>query len=225
MIPDNLKSGVNKSSFYDPEINRSYGKMAAHYNVGVVPARPHKPKDKAKVEAGVRFAQSYILGRLRNVTFFSLAECQAAIDVALERMNGREMRRSGRQPAPAVAGNHRAAGHGAVAARAGLRVCREWCFARVGIDYHVEVEGFFYSVPHALIREQVDTRATARTVFEISSTVASGWRAMPGATAVRGSGISLPSDLHAQCAPALWRMVGRTVCAPGAWTSARTPRR
>src|SRR5271170_1934662 len=61
LIPDNLRSGVNKSSFYDPEINLSYGKMAAHYNVGVVPARPRKPKDKAKVEAGVRFAQSYIL--------------------------------------------------------------------------------------------------------------------------------------------------------------------
>jgi transposase len=57
LVPDNLKSGINKSSFYDPEINRSYGKMAAHYNVGVVPARPRKPKDKAKVEAGVRFAQ------------------------------------------------------------------------------------------------------------------------------------------------------------------------
>jgi hypothetical protein len=69
--------------------------MAAHYNVGVVPARPRKPKDKAAVEAGARFAQSYILGRLRNVTFFSMAECQAAIVVALERMNGREMRRLG----------------------------------------------------------------------------------------------------------------------------------
>ena len=95
LVPDNLKSGVNKSSFYDPEINRSYGKLAAHYNVGVVPARPRKPKDKAAVEAGVRSAQSYILGRLRNVTFFSLAECNAAIGVALERMNGREMRRLG----------------------------------------------------------------------------------------------------------------------------------
>src|SRR5208337_4814546 len=81
LIPDNLKSGINKSSFYDPEINRSYAKMAAHYNVGVVPARPRKPKDKAAVEAGVRFAQSYIVGRLRNVIFFSLAECQAAIVV------------------------------------------------------------------------------------------------------------------------------------------------
>ena len=73
VVPDNLKSGVHKASFYDPEINRSYGMMAAHYGVGVLPARPRKPRDKAKVEAGVRFAQTYILGRLRHQTFFSLA--------------------------------------------------------------------------------------------------------------------------------------------------------
>jgi transposase len=65
VVPDNLKSGVNKPSFYDPEVNRSYAKMAAHYDVGILPARPRKPRDKAAVEAGVRFAQSYILGRLR----------------------------------------------------------------------------------------------------------------------------------------------------------------
>jgi transposase len=64
VVPDNLKSGVHKASFYDPEINRSYAMMAAHYGVGVVPARPYRPRDKAKVEAGVRFAQTYILGRL-----------------------------------------------------------------------------------------------------------------------------------------------------------------
>jgi transposase len=161
LVPDNLKSGVNKPSFYDPEINRSYGKLAAHYNVGVVPARPRKPKDKAAVEAGVRFAQSYILGRLRNVTFFSLAECNAAIGAALERMNGREMRRLGvsrrqlfetierpvMQPLPEQDYEY-----------------AEWRLARVGIDYHVEIEDFFYSVPHALIREQVDTRTTTRTI-------------------------------------------------------------
>ena len=95
LVPDKLKSGVNKPSFYDPEVNRSYGAMAAHYGVGILPARPGRPRDKAAVEAGVRFAQSYILGRLRNVTFFSLAECNAAIAAALERMNGREMRRFG----------------------------------------------------------------------------------------------------------------------------------
>ena len=95
LVPDNLKSGVNKASFYDLEVNRTYGAMAAHYRVGVVPARSRKPKDKASVEAAVKFAQFYILGRLRNVTFFSLAECNTAITAAIERMNGREMRRLG----------------------------------------------------------------------------------------------------------------------------------
>jgi transposase len=161
LVPDNLKSGVNKASFYDPEVNRTYGKMAAHYNVGVLPTRPRKPKDKAAVEAGVRFAQSYILGRLRNVTFFSLAECNTAIAAALERMNGREMRRLGvsrrqlfdtierpaMQPLPEQDYEY-----------------AEWHLARVGLDYHVEVQGFLYSVPHTLLREQVDTRATARTI-------------------------------------------------------------
>jgi transposase len=161
LVPDNLKSGVHKPSFYDPEVNRSYAMMAAHYDVGVLPARPRRPRDKAAVEAGVRFAQSYILGRLRNVTFFSLAECNAAIAAALERMNGREMRRLGmsrRQLFDAVE-------------RPAMRALpeqdyeyAEWRLARVGIDYHVEVQGFFYSVPHELIREQVDTRATTRTI-------------------------------------------------------------
>jgi transposase len=161
LVPDNLKSAIHKASFYDPEVNRSYGAMAAHYRVGILPARPRRPRDKAAVEAGVRFAQSYILGRLRNVTFFSLAECNAAIATAVERMNGREMRRLGvsrRQLFEAVE-------------RPAMQPLpdddfeyADWHLARVGIDYHVEVQGFFYSVPHSLIREQVDTRATARTV-------------------------------------------------------------
>ena len=135
--------------------------MAAHYGVGILPARPKRPRDKAAVEAGVRFAQSYIVGRLRNVTFFSLAECNAAVAVAVERINSREMRRLGlsrRQLFEAIE----------------QPVMQElpqdefeyaeWHLARVGIDYHVEVQGFFYSVPHVLIREQVDTRATQRTI-------------------------------------------------------------
>jgi transposase len=93
IVPDNLKSGVNRASFYDPEINRSYGVMAAHYGVGVLPARPRRPKDKAKVENGVKFAQSCILGRLRKQTFFSLAEANAAIAQMLERINNHVMRR------------------------------------------------------------------------------------------------------------------------------------
>jgi len=109
----------------------------------IMPARPRRPRDKAAVEAGVRFAQSYVIGRLRNVTFFSLAECNAAIAVAVERMNSREMRRLGlsrRQLFEAIE-------------RPVMQALpqddfeyAEWHLARVGIDYHVEVQGFFYSV-------------------------------------------------------------------------------
>jgi len=161
LVPDNLKSGVQKASFYDPEINRSYGAMAAHYDVGILPARPRKPRDKAAVEAGVRFAQSYVLGRLRNQTFFSLAEANAAIKVVLDRMNTRVMRQIGMsrrdlfesldqpalKPLPDLDWDY-----------------AEWRLARVGLDYHVEVDGFFYSVPHALIRAEVELRLSERTV-------------------------------------------------------------
>jgi transposase len=138
VIPDNLKSAVNKASFYDPELNRTYAKMAAHYDVVILPARPYRPRDKAKVEAGVRLAQTYILGRLRHVTFFSLAECNAAIITALEQLNGRPMRHLGVS---------RRALYEAIE-RPALRPLpatpyeyAEWRFARVGLDYHVEVKG------------------------------------------------------------------------------------
>ena len=113
------------------------------------------------MEAGVRFAQSYILGRLRNVTFFSLAECNTAIGVALERMNGREIRRLGVSRRQLFETIERPAMQSLPEQDYEYA---EWHFARVGIDYHVEAEGFFYSVPNALIREQVDTRITTRTI-------------------------------------------------------------
>lgn len=161
IVPDNLKSGVNRASFYDPEINRSYGMMASHYGVGVLPARPRKPRDKAKVENGVRFAQSCILGRLRRQRFFSLAEANVAIKGALDRINDHVMRRLGvsrRHLFQTVEGPALADLPGEDYAFA------EWRFARAGADYHVEVHGFFYSVPHSLIRQQVDVRATAKTI-------------------------------------------------------------
>jgi transposase len=135
--------------------------MAAHYRVGILPARPYRPKDKAKVEVGVRIAQYYILGRLRHLKFFSLAECNAAIAESLRQLNERVMRHFGvsrqqlfdtielptMQKLPDQDYEY-----------------AEWRLARVGIDYHVQVGGFFYSVPHTLLRQQVDTRLTERTV-------------------------------------------------------------
>jgi transposase len=161
VVPDNLKSGVNKASFYDPEINRSYAMMAAHYGVTILPARPYRPRDKAKVEAGVRFAQAYILGRLRHQTFFSLEEANRAIAQVLKDMNGRVMRRLGLSRSDLFQSVEKPA----------LRPLpesdyefAEWKLARVAPDYHVEAECYFYSVPHELLRAQVDVRITDRTI-------------------------------------------------------------
>jgi transposase len=161
LVPDNLKSGVNKASFYDPEINGAYGAMAFHYSVGVLPARPYKPRDKAKVEAGVRFAQAYILGRLRRQIFFSLAECNAAIVLVMQRMNERPMRKLGVSRRELFEKIERAALNPLPAADWEFA---EWKRARVNLDYHIEAHDFFYSVPHALIRVEVDVRVTARII-------------------------------------------------------------
>ena len=161
LVPDNLKSGVAKASFYDPEINRTYGAFAAHYSVGILPARPYKPRDKAKVEAGVRFAQTYILGRLRAQTFFSLAECNEAIALVMQRMNERPMRHLGLSRRELFEKIERDA---LTPLPAEDWEFAEWRRARVNLDYHIEVHDFLYSVPHALIRAEVEVRVTARAI-------------------------------------------------------------
>jgi transposase len=180
LVPDNLKSAVNKASFYDPEINRSYGRMTAHYDVGVLPARPKKPRDKAAVEAGVRFAQTYILGRLRNHSFFSLDEANAAIRIVMAQMNTRPMRKLGVSRADLLESLERPALRPLPDAEYEYA---EWKLVRVGIDYHVEVEDFYYSVPHALIRQQVDARITSATIelFHKGKRVAAHQRRYGGA--------------------------------------------
>ena len=94
-MPDNLKSGVVKACLYDPEINRTYAGMAAHYDTAIVPARPRKPRDKAKVEVSVQIVERWVLARLRNRRFFSLAELNQAIHERLEDLNGRETKHLG----------------------------------------------------------------------------------------------------------------------------------
>jgi transposase len=179
VIPDNLKSGVHRANFYDPELNRSYGRMSEHYGTGILPARPLKPKDKAKVEAGVRVVQLWLLGRLRRQTFFSLEECNREIAAALERLNAKPLRRLGvsrrelfdqldrpaLNPLPETPYEY-----------------AEWLRVRVGLDYHVEVAGAAYSVPYALIRQEVEVRLGARTVevFRAGRRVAAHPRAASG---------------------------------------------
>ena len=135
--------------------------MASHYPVGILPARTKKPRDKAKVEAGVGGPQTYLLGRLRRLTFFSLAECNEAIALVMQRMNERPMRNLGLSRRELFEKIERDA---LIALPADDWEFAEWRRARVNLDYHIEVHDFLYSVPHALIRAEVEVRIAARPV-------------------------------------------------------------
>lgn len=161
IVPDQLKSGVTRSCRYEPQVQRTYREMAEHYGTAVLPARPRKPQDKAKVEVAVQVAQRWILARIRNERFFSLAGLNARIAELLTELNARIMRRYGKsrrelfealdQPALRPLPSQRYV-HGV------------WKTARVNIDYHIEVERHYYSVPHALVGELVEVRTTWATV-------------------------------------------------------------
>lgn len=162
LVPDNAKVAVIKACLYDPQVNRTYAEMAAHYGAAVLPSRPYRPRDKAKVEAAVLIAERWLLGRLRHRIFYSLAELNAAIGELLTDLNDRRLRRPLMQtrrqlfididrpalkPLPAEP-----------------YVLAEWRVRRAGLDYHVEVERHYYSVPYRFAREQVEVRLTARTI-------------------------------------------------------------
>lgn len=161
LVPDQLKSGVTKACRYEPGLQRTYQEMAEHYGTAVMPARPRKPRDKAKVEVAVQVVQRWILAALRHETFFSLAELNARIRTLLDRLNDRPMR------------TYRASRRDLFERldRPALRplpqepfVFAEWKLAKVNIDYHVELDGHYYSVPHALVGAQVELRFTAGTL-------------------------------------------------------------
>lgn len=191
VVPDNLKSGVIKACFYDPQIQHTYSEMLRHYGSAALPARPVKPKDKAKAEVGVQIVQRWILARLRNQKFYSLAESNLSVKDLLAWLNSRVMRHIGTsrkalydeiekhtlQPLPCSAYTY-----------------AEWKHCGVGIDYHIEINKHYYSVPYSLIRQEVEARITSTTVevFHRSKLVAAHIRA-PG----RGSttvGEHMPSS-------------------------------
>jgi len=161
VIPDNLRSGVHKACRYEPLLNTSYHQMLAHYDTAAMPARPYKPRDKAKVEVAVQVVERWILARLRHRIFFSLLELNLAIRELLTSLNERPFkklpgsRRSqfealdqpALQPLPQTPYEY-----------------ADWRKARVNIDYHVEVEKHYYSVHHSLIRQQVEVRLTEKVV-------------------------------------------------------------
>jgi transposase len=176
-VSDNLKAGIIKACFHEPMVNRTYADMARHYRTAIVPARPYKPRDKAKVEVGVQVVGRWILARLRHRRFFSLAELNAAIHALLYDLNNRLMRGWGvsrrtlyeQLDQPAL-----------VALPPSPYEYAEWKRCRVGLDYHVEIAKHYYSVPHQLLRQEVEARITTATVeiFHRGKRVASHQRSL-----------------------------------------------
>jgi transposase len=161
LVPDNLLSGVTKACRYAPEPNATYQEMARHYHTAILPARPRKPKDKAKAEVGVQVVERWILARLRHHTFFSLAELNQAIRGLLEELNQR--------PFQKLPGSRRSAFE--CLDQPALKPLpdspyeyADWKRAKPGIDYHVEVDKRYYSVPHRWVGHVLEVRATASVI-------------------------------------------------------------
>ncbi|AEG07054.1 Integrase catalytic region (plasmid) [Sinorhizobium meliloti BL225C] len=162
LVPDNAKVAIIKACHFDPQVNRTYCGMAAHYGSAVLPTRPRRPRDKAKVEAAVRIVERWLLGRLRHRIFYSLAEVNAAIGELLHDLNDkRVLRRVGVTRRQLFEELDRPALRPLPVER---YVFAEWRIRRAGLDYHVEIERHYYSVPYRFAREQVEARITANTI-------------------------------------------------------------
>lgn len=161
ITPDNLKSGVNKACRYEPDLNPTYLDMVNPYETTVIPARVRAPKDKAKAEVGVQIVERWILAKLRSRTFFSLAELNRAIAELLIDLNSRAFQK--------LPGSRQSAFESIdkLALKPLPVACHQfalWKKARVNIDYHIEVDRHYYSVPYQLVKKQLDIRLTANTV-------------------------------------------------------------
>lgn len=157
VVPDNLKSAVRKVNRYDPDINPAYQQLAAHYQTVIIPARPYKPKDKAKAEVGVQIVERWIMACLRHQTFFTLASLNQAIALLLEDLNQRPFKK--------LPGSRKSQFE--QLDKPVLRALPVHPYqytdikqARVHIDYHIEYDKHYYSVPHHLVKQAVEVQAS-----------------------------------------------------------------
>jgi len=152
VVPDNLKNAVTKPCRYDPDLNPTYQQMAQHYGVAVIPARPYKPKDKAKAEVGVQLVERWIMMRLRKLTFYTLASLNQAIRALLEDLNRRPFKK---RPGCRSSQFEQLDKPVLTPLPAAPYVYRHIKKARVHLDYHVEYDTHYYSVPYQLVKAEV----------------------------------------------------------------------
>jgi transposase len=188
VVPDNAKTGVSKAHRYDPDLNPTYYNFALHCGFGIVPARPYKPRDKAKVENAVQVAQRWIVAALRHHRFFSLEDLNQAIRELRDKLNRRPFRKREGSRATAFEALDKPALKPLPAEPFDLS---EWSRARVNIDYHVTFDSNLYSVPYNLVHELVEIRSTPTTVeiLHKGTRVASHLRS-------RGRGQAITNEEH-----------------------------
>ena len=162
VVPDNLKSAVTHPSYYEPDLNPTYRDLAEHYAIAIIPARPRKPREKAKAEVGVQVVQRWIVAALRKRKFFSLDEANQAIAELLVRLNQRPFRKRSGSRASLFAQLDQPALAPLPATR--FQFGKWKTDLSVDLDYHVEIDHHHYSVPHALAHRKVDVHYTADTV-------------------------------------------------------------
>ncbi len=165
VVPDNLKSAVTKPNHYDPKVNPAYWELAKHYNIGVIPARVREPRDKASVESGVGWLETWLLEWLRGKQFFSFAELNTAIAMRLQELVKRPFqKRPGNRESVFLQVDKPA-----LRALPATRFENaDYVTRRVPSNYHIEYDGFYYSVPHTMYKQQVTVRATSEKVEIIS---------------------------------------------------------
>jgi transposase len=161
VVPDNWRTGVTKACWYEPDLNPTYRDLAEHYDTVILPTRVRKPRDKAKVEAGVLLVERWILAALRHQTFVGLVALNRAIRELLVRLNQRKFRKLDTTRAELFERVERPA---LKPLPAEPFIFGEWKKARVNIDYHIEIERQYYSVPFNLVHEQVEARIRSATV-------------------------------------------------------------
>ena len=172
LIPDNLKTGVTKSDRYEPALNVAYAQMAEHYGTAIIPARVRKPRDKALAENAVRFGANAIGAALRNRTFIGLGQLNEAIWEVAEEINAKPFQKREGSRLEVFTRDEQPLLQPLPQHRFEMATLKK---AKVSPNYHIQVEGNFYSVPAALIGKQLDVRITSRIVeaFESGQRVAS----------------------------------------------------
>jgi len=160
--PDNLKTGVIKNTKSELVLNRTYQEMAEHYGTAIIPARVRAPKDKATVEGTVGIVSGFILASVRNQQFFTLRELNEVIRERLSAMNHKPFQKKSGSRASLFAEERPSL----LPLPKNAFEMAAWKTAKVSFNYHIEIDGRFYSVPYEYIKREVDVRVT-RNVVEV----------------------------------------------------------